>query len=102
MALDMTTGELLDPFKGLDDLVHGVLMTPSTPELSFSDDPLRMMRAARFTAQLDSAGRPVQAMTDMAERITIVSPNGCTTNGQDDHGALPAVGARSAGSHRAR
>lgn len=75
MALDMTTGELLDPFKGADDLVHGVLMTPSTPELSFSDDPLRMMRAARFTAQLDFRPAPavVQAMTDMAERITIVS-----------------------------
>ncbi|WP_415118385.1 CCA tRNA nucleotidyltransferase [Micropruina sp.] len=75
MALDMATGELLDPFKGADDLVHQVLMTPSTPELSFSDDPLRMLRAARFVAQLGFSPAPgvVQAMTDMAERIAIVS-----------------------------
>jgi len=75
MALDMATGELLDPFGGASDLVHGVLMTPSTPELSFSDDPLRMMRAARFAAQLDFRPAPevVAAMTDMAERISIVS-----------------------------
>ena len=75
MALDLATGELLDPFGGAADLDDGVLRTPSTPELSFSDDPLRMMRAARFAAQLDfrPAGEVVAAMTDMAERITIVS-----------------------------
>ena len=75
MALDMTTGALLDPFGGGSDLVNRVLMTPSTPELSFSDDPLRMMRAARFVAQLDLVPAPevVAAMTAMAERITIVS-----------------------------
>ena len=75
MALDMASGELLDPFGGLADLEHGVLMTPSTPELSFSDDPLRMMRAARFAAQLGFRPAPevVAAMTAMADRIEIVS-----------------------------
>ena len=75
MALDMTSGELLDPFGGLDDLQHAVLTTPSTPELSFSDDPLRMLRAARFAAQLGFRPAPavVAAMTAMAERIAIVS-----------------------------
>ncbi len=75
MALDLASGELLDPFGGASDLVNGVLMTPSTPELSFSDDPLRMLRAARFVAQLDLVPAPevVAAMTAMAERITIVS-----------------------------
>lgn len=75
LALDMVTGALLDPFGGASDLVNRVLMTPSTPELSFSDDPLRMMRAARFVAQLDLVPAPevVAAMTAMAERITIVS-----------------------------
>lgn len=75
MALDMASGELLDAFGGRDDLEHRVLMTPSTPELSFSDDPLRMLRAARFTAQLGFRPAPdvVAAMTDMAERISIVS-----------------------------
>ena len=75
MALDMASGELLDPFGGLDDLQHAVLTTPSTPELSFSDDPLRMLRAARFAAQLGFRPAPevVAAMTAMAERIAIVS-----------------------------
>ncbi len=75
MALDMVTGELLDPFGGLSDVEHGVLATPSTPELSFSDDPLRMMRAARFAAQLGFRPVPevVAAMTAMADRIRIVS-----------------------------
>ena len=75
MALDVAGGELLDPFGGLADLEHGVLTTPSTPELSFSDDPLRMMRAARFAAQLGFRPAPevVAAMTAMADRIAIVS-----------------------------
>ena len=57
------------------DLAHRVLRTPGRPEDSFSDDPLRMMRAARFAAQLGFTVAPevVAAMTDMAERITIVS-----------------------------
>ena len=59
----------------MDDLAHGVLRTPGTPEDSFSDDPLRMLRAARFAAQLGFDVDPavVAAMTDMADRIEIVS-----------------------------
>jgi poly(A) polymerase len=65
----------VDPFGGLDDLAAGVLRTPGAPELSFGDDPLRMLRAARFAAQLGFAVAPdvVAAMTRMAERLGIVS-----------------------------
>lgn len=75
MALSLPDGELLDPFGGVADLEARTLRTPSTPELSFSDDPLRMLRAARFVAQLDFRPAPevVAAMRDMAERIEIVS-----------------------------
>jgi poly(A) polymerase len=75
MALDVFSGELLDPFKGLDDLDAMILRTPSAPEISFSDDPLRMMRAARFASQLSFRPAPdvVAAMTADAERIRIVS-----------------------------
>jgi poly(A) polymerase len=64
-----------DPYGGIVDLAHQVLRTPGRPEDSFTDDPLRMMRAARFSAQLGFAIAPevLTAMTDMAERITIVS-----------------------------
>jgi len=57
------------------DLAHGTLRTPGTPESSFSDDPLRMMRAARFSAQLGFTVAPevVAAMTAMAGRIEIIS-----------------------------
>ncbi|NUR31867.1 MAG: CCA tRNA nucleotidyltransferase [Catenulispora sp.] len=67
--------EFVDPYGGLRDLAEGVLRTPGTPEMSFSDDPLRMMRAARFAAQLglDVAPEVRRAMTDMAERLSIVS-----------------------------
>ncbi|HEV2640698.1 MAG TPA: CCA tRNA nucleotidyltransferase [Actinocrinis sp.] len=68
-------GELVDPHGGLADLAARVLRTPATPEESFSDDPLRMMRAARFAAQLGFAVDPSvrTAMTEMAGRIAIVS-----------------------------
>ena len=75
MAVRLPDLTFVDPFDGLADLARGVLRTPVDPRQSFDDDPLRMMRAARFAAQLgfevDPAARA--AVTDMAERITIVS-----------------------------
>ena len=75
LALSLPTGELVDPFGGLSDLAAGVIRTPGTPEESFSDDPLRMMRAARFAAQLKFQVAPevLSAMTSMCERISIIS-----------------------------
>jgi poly(A) polymerase len=75
MALTLPDQRLEDPFGGVVDLAHQVLRTPGRPEDSFSDDPLRMMRAARFAAQLGFRVAPevVAAMTDMADRISIVS-----------------------------
>ena len=75
MAVRLPGREIEDPYGGVVDLAHRVIRTPGTPEDSFSDDPLRMMRAARFAAQLgfevDEA--VVEAMTAMAERIDIIS-----------------------------
>lgn len=75
MAVALPEKKFIDPHGGLEDLAARVLRTPGTPEESFSDDPLRMMRAARFAAQLDFEVAPevVKAMTDMAGRIDIVS-----------------------------
>ncbi|MFE5140802.1 CCA tRNA nucleotidyltransferase [Streptomyces fagopyri] len=75
MAVALPEKKFIDPHGGRDDLAGRVLRTPGTPEQSFSDDPLRMMRAARFAAQLDFEVAPdvVAAMTDMAGRIEIVS-----------------------------
>ncbi|GAA4655877.1 CCA tRNA nucleotidyltransferase [Arthrobacter cryoconiti] len=75
MALRLPTLELLDPHNGAADLAAGVLRTPGTPEQSFSDDPLRMMRAARFASQLGLTLHPEvsRAMTEMAGRIAIIS-----------------------------
>ena len=75
MAVALPGSDFIDPYGGLDDLAARVLRTPDTPEASFSDDPLRMMRAARFAAQLDFEVAPevVTAMTEMADRIEIVS-----------------------------
>ena len=67
--------QFLDPYGGVVDLAHRTLRTPGTPEDSFSDDPLRMLRAARFAAQLGFGVAPevTAAMHDMADRIAIVS-----------------------------
>ncbi|MFG3022915.1 CCA tRNA nucleotidyltransferase [Streptomyces sp. NPDC048254] len=75
MAVALPEKDFIDPHGGLDDLAARVLRTPGTPEESFSDDPLRMMRAARFAAQLDFEVAPevVAAMKDMAGRLEIVS-----------------------------
>ena len=66
---------VVDPYGGVADLAQRVLRTPGSAEMSFSDDPLRMMRAARFAAQLGFEVHPdvVEAMTAMADRIGIVS-----------------------------
>ena len=75
MAVTLPGHELVDPYGGQVDLRRKLLRTPGAPEDSFSDDPLRMLRAARFSAQLDFDVDPavVKAMTDMADRIDIVS-----------------------------
>ncbi|WP_375546672.1 CCA tRNA nucleotidyltransferase [Streptomyces gossypii] len=75
MAVALPDKVFIDPHGGLEDLARRVLRTPGTPEESFSDDPLRMMRAARFAAQLDFtvADDVVAAMKEMADRIDIVS-----------------------------
>ncbi|UZJ30447.1 CCA tRNA nucleotidyltransferase [Streptomyces endophytica] len=75
MAVFLPQKEFVDPHNGLEDLAARVLRTPGAPEDSFSDDPLRMMRAARFAAQLDFEVAPevVAAMKAMSDRIDIVS-----------------------------
>ncbi|MGN5632070.1 CCA tRNA nucleotidyltransferase [Streptomyces sp. AC154] len=75
MAVALPQKAFIDPHGGIEDLSERVLRTPGTPEESFSDDPLRMLRAARFAAQLDFEVAPnvVEAMTEMAGRIEIVS-----------------------------
>lgn len=75
MAARLPDLDFADPHGGLADLKARVLRTPGRPEDSFDDDPLRMMRAARFAAQLEFTVAPevVQAMVDMAGRIEIVS-----------------------------
>ena len=75
MALRLPTMELVDPFGGVKDLHAGLVRTPGAPSTSFSDDPLRMMRAARFASQLEVEVAPevFDAMKDMAGRIGIIS-----------------------------
>ncbi|MDO5673214.1 MAG: CCA tRNA nucleotidyltransferase [Actinomycetaceae bacterium] len=75
MALRLPDFELVDPTRGLKDLVAGVLRTPASPEQSFDDDPLRIMRAARFAAQLGFHVEEdvMRAMIDYAQRLDIVS-----------------------------
>jgi poly(A) polymerase len=77
MALELTTDQptFIDLFDGVTDLMKRVLRTPGKAEDSFSDDPLRMMRAARFAAQLDFTVEPatLSAITGMHERIEIIS-----------------------------
>jgi poly(A) polymerase len=75
MAVSIPDKKFVDPYGGLNDLARGLIRTPGTPQSSFSDDPLRMMRAARFAAQLEftPAAEVVAAMRGMADRISIIS-----------------------------
>ena len=75
MAVRLPDGSLVDPYGGVRHLAAKVLDTPLEPELSFGDDPLRMLRAARFVSQLDvePAPRLVAAITEMRDRMEIVS-----------------------------
>jgi poly(A) polymerase len=75
MAVRLPEGEFVDPFGGVRDLAAKRLDTPLDPELAFSDDPLRMVRAARFVSQLDvePATRVVEAIARMRDRVDIVS-----------------------------
>ena len=77
MALELTSDSptLVDPYGGAADLMTRTLRTPLSPEESFSDDPLRMMRAARFIAQIQVAPVPelTKAVVEMGERMKIVS-----------------------------
>jgi len=77
MALELTGDkpEFIDPFNGLQDLSKKILRTPVEPNNSFNDDPLRMMRAARFASQLnfEIADDVVTSMKDLFQRIEIIS-----------------------------
>ena len=78
---DDRLGELIDPFGGIRDLDAGILRTPLDPDITFSDDPLRMMRAVRFASQLGFriADDTFEAIGRNAKRIEIVSAERITT-----------------------
>ena len=77
MALELTGDkpEFIDPFNGLQDLAKKILRTPGRPGDSFTDDPLRMMRAARFASQLDFEidSEVLTSIKDLSQRIAIIS-----------------------------
>jgi putative nucleotidyltransferase with HDIG domain len=78
MAIDLSKerwGELIDPFNGVDDLKQKMIRTPVSPDITFSDDPLRMMRAIRFATQLNYDIDPdtFESIINNANRIKIVS-----------------------------
>ena len=75
MALALPSMELIDPFNGMSDLAASRLRTPLDPRISFEDDPLRMVRAARFTARfsLEPDQELLDAIVEMTDRLSIVS-----------------------------
>ncbi|HLW29994.1 MAG TPA: HD domain-containing protein [Brumimicrobium sp.] len=68
-------GELIDPFNGIEDLKNGIIRTPLNPEVTYSDDPLRMLRAIRFATQLGFKIEieSLNAIKENAERLSIIS-----------------------------
>ncbi len=74
-AIELSVGDLHDPYDGAGDLEAGLLRTPLSPAISFGDDPLRMMRAARFIARfgLKPSGELERAAVELADRLRIVS-----------------------------
>lgn len=70
-----TYGELLDPFNGMEDLQNKIIRTPLDPDITYSDDPLRMMRAIRFSSQLNFTieEKSLDAITKNAKRIEIIT-----------------------------
>ena len=80
-----TFGQLLDPFNGIHDLDQGIIRTPLDPDTTYSDDPLRMLRAVRFATRLSTPGHPfsivpesMESMRRMAPRMEILSKEGIT------------------------
>ena len=78
LAIKLNTdgyGELIDPFNGIDDLQRKIIRTPLDPDITYSDDPLRMMRAIRFATQLDFMieRSSVESITSNASRIKIIT-----------------------------
>ena len=69
------TGELIDPFNGVEDLKNGIIKTPLDPSITYSDDPLRMLRAIRFASQLNFKieRNSLNAIKENAERIDIIT-----------------------------
>ncbi len=78
LALDLrkeSFGDLVDPFDGITDLKNGIIKTPLDPDKTYSDDPLRMLRAIRFATQLDFKieNQSLKSIQDNAERLSIIS-----------------------------
>ena len=78
LALDLSKnnfGELIDPFNGINDLEKGIIKTPTNPKITFSDDPLRMLRAIRFATRLDFSIEIscLEAIKSNHQRLSIIS-----------------------------